>query len=74
MQLDGLQKGHVARLWQLLHDRVQKLVADRTGLFAQIKGTMPNGILGRDFAINFLKARSLLSTPWSTGYNVIHIL
>ncbi|KAK9917946.1 hypothetical protein WJX75_009996 [Coccomyxa subellipsoidea] len=56
LQLSGEQRRSVACLWRSLNGRLERILAARASLHAQITSSMPNGVQGRDFAVNFLKA------------------
>lgn len=60
LQLSGEQRRSVACLWRNFDGRLDRILAARRGLHAQIAASMPNGVMGRDFAINFLK----VGLPW----------
>jgi hypothetical protein len=57
LQLSGEQRRSVACLWRSLNGRLERILAARASLHAQITSSMPNGVQGRDFAVNFLKVR-----------------
>ncbi|KAK9793489.1 hypothetical protein WJX73_003747 [Symbiochloris irregularis] len=54
------QSDAITALWHDLDAKLGALLEGRRTLHARIRGTMPNGVLGRDFAINFLKAHELM--------------
>ncbi|BDA50540.1 hypothetical protein COCOBI_16-2160 [Coccomyxa sp. Obi] len=56
LQLSGEQRRSVACLWRSLNGRLERILAARASLHSQISSSMPNGVQGRDFAVNFLKA------------------
>ncbi|EIE20551.1 hypothetical protein COCSUDRAFT_48555 [Coccomyxa subellipsoidea C-169] len=56
LQLSGEQRRSVACLWRSLNGRLERILAARASLHGQISSSMPNGVQGRDFAVNFLKA------------------
>ena len=51
------QRAQLALLWCSFEARVARVLAARHHLHQRIGATMPNGYMGRDFAVNFLKAR-----------------
>jgi hypothetical protein len=55
LQLSGEQRRSVACLWRNFDGRLERILAARRSLHAQISASMPNGVMGRDFAVNFLK-------------------
>jgi len=57
LDLSQAQKGQLAALWASFEARVARVLAARAHLHQRICATMPNGYMGRDFAVNFLKAR-----------------
>ena len=58
LQLSGEQRGAVAALWRNFDGRLERILSARRCMHGSITATMPNGIMGRDFAVNFLKARA----------------
>ena len=58
LQLSGEQRAAVAALWRSFDGRLARILGARRAMHASITATMPNGIMGRDFAVNFLKARA----------------
>ena len=69
LQLSGEQRRSVACLWRSLNGRLERILAARASLHSQISSSMPNGVQGRDFAVNFLKVlvprcQVLSSTQW----------
>ena len=65
------QQGRLHSLWQSHQDCLGRLMAVRRSITQHISGTMPDGLFGRSFAINFLKVSSHLysSHQSSFGYN-----
>ena len=55
LQLSGEQRRGVASLWRNFDGRLARILGARRAMHGAITGTMPNGIMGRDFAVNFLK-------------------
>ena len=54
------QKAAVTALWRALEGKLGALLSGRRTLHARIRTTMPNGVLGRDFAVNYLKVHELM--------------
>jgi hypothetical protein len=48
----------VASLWGGFEARVARVLDARVRLHQRLSATMPNGYMGRDFAVNFFKARA----------------
>ncbi len=75
LQLSGEQRRSVACLWRSLNGRLERILAARSSLHSQISSSMPNGVQGRDFAVNFLKVLLSTAVKWSTGlYGTMGIL
>ncbi len=55
LQLSGEQRGSMTGLWRGFNERMQRILAARHSIHATITSSMPDGIMGRDFARNFLK-------------------
>ena len=55
LQLSGEQRRGVASLWRNFDGRLARILGARRSMHGAITSTMPNGIMGRDFAVNFLK-------------------
>ena len=60
LALAPAQTAAVTALWRALEAKLGTLLANRRTLHARIRATMPNGVLGRDFAVNFLKVHELM--------------
>lgn len=60
LALTDKQKQAVSALWRTLEAKLGALLSGRRTLHARLRATMPNGVLGRDFAVNFLKAHELM--------------
>ncbi|CAL5229239.1 g12525 [Coccomyxa viridis] len=56
LQLSGEQRQSMTGLWRGFNERMQRILAARHSIHATITSSMPDGIMGRDFARNFLKA------------------
>ena len=55
LQLSGEQRQSMTGLWRGFNERMQRILAARHSIHATITSSMPDGIMGRDFARNFLK-------------------
>lgn len=55
MNLSPSQQGSALELWQSFHLRIGKLMDVRRSIHKHMQSTMPDGVFGRSFAINFLK-------------------
>lgn len=55
LNLSPSQQGMVLELWQSFQHRMGKLLDVRRSIQRHMQGTMPDGVFGRSFAINFLK-------------------
>lgn len=55
LQLSGEQRQAMTGLWRGFNERIERILAARASVHATITSTMPDGIMGRDFARNFLK-------------------
>ena len=60
-------------LWGGFNERMQRILTARHSIHATITSSMPDGIMGRDFARNFLKVPSPLS-PNSLHYGALQTL
>ena len=63
LQLAPSQKGLMTELWQSFHSRIGKLMEVRASIHHHMLGTMPDGVFGRSFAINFLKVQHSPGSP-----------
>ncbi len=57
LDLDPPQRAAMVSLWSSFEARMARVLDTRVSLHQRISGTMPNGYMGRDFAVNFFKAR-----------------
>ncbi|KAK9835310.1 hypothetical protein WJX81_000781 [Elliptochloris bilobata] len=57
LDLSQAQRTQLSALWVSFEARVARVLAARRHLHQRIGATMPNGYMGRDFAVNFLKAQ-----------------
>lgn len=55
LQLSGEQRQSMTGLWRGFNERMQRILTARYSIHATITSSMPDGIMGRDFARNFLK-------------------
>ena len=55
LQLSGEQRQAMTGLWRGFNERIERILAARASVHATITSSMPDGIMGRDFARNFLK-------------------
>ena len=60
LDLSQPQRTQLAALWVSFEARVARVLAARRHLHQRIGATMPNGYMGRDFAVNFLKAHEAM--------------
>ena len=59
-------------LWRGFNERMERILAARASVHASITSTMPDGIMGRDFARNFLK---VLKSPCIPGrQSFVHVV
>ena len=61
LKLTPSQQSLVFELWQSFQGRMGKLMEVRCSIHACMRSTMPDGVFGRSFAINFLKVAPNLS-------------
>ena len=55
LQLSGEQRQSMTGLWRGFNERIERILAVRQSIHTVITSSMPDGIMGRDFARNFLK-------------------
>ena len=60
LDLDPPQRGAMVSLWTSFEARMARVLGARVSLHQRISGTMPNGYMGRDFAVNFFKAHEAM--------------
>ena len=67
LELSGEQRQSITGLWRGFNERCERILAVRQSIHDTITSSMPDGIMGRDFARNFLKARTRSAPsalPW----------
>ena len=60
LKLTPSQQSMVLELWQSFQGRIGKLMEVRASIHSCMQSTMPDGVFGRSFAINFLKVKPYL--------------
>ena len=63
LKLTPSQQSLVLELWQSFQGRMGKLMEVRASIHSCMQSTMPDGVFGRSFAINFLKVKPLRPLP-----------
>ena len=69
LQLSGEQRQSITGLWRGFNERIERILAVRQSIHTVITSSMPDGIMGRDFARNFLKVlwSQCLSPPCTSS-------
>ena len=62
----------MTELWQSFHSRIGKLMEVRASIHHHMLGTMPDGVFGRSFAINFLKVLHPPGSPVTAQIERVH--
>ena len=76
LELDATQSAAVASLWGAYEAQLSRVLEARVAIHRRISATMPNGYMGRDFAVKNFRVRALaprrLQGPGSPSTGASH--